>query len=355
MAPRIAIVGAGAVGGYAGAHMVHADHDVTFIDGWPEHVEAMRRDGLTITHLKDIAPFNVKVRALHITDVQGLAKEKPIDIAFICMKSYDTAWSTAMIKPYLADGGYVVSLQNCINEPVIASIVGEDRTLGSIASSITVELTGPGQVFRAAGKSGKSHTVFRVGQPDGKITDRVQRSVRSGVAHRQRADDHRSRRRALDETDAERDGQRRLRLHRAEGPQLDRRRSHPPVHGPARLRMHSCRTKARAQAGGDVSPRPGDHRPRRRRRCRGQAHLRSNRLDSIKKPGGGEHRPSMGQDMVKGRRTEIEFMNGLVVEKGKEVGIPTPANAVLTNLVKRVERGELTPDKSNITGLRESC
>jgi 2-dehydropantoate 2-reductase len=80
-----------------------------------------------------------------------------------------------------------------------------------------------------------------------------------------------------------------------------------------------------------------------------------NRLDSIKKPGGGEHRPSMGQDMVKGRRTEIEFMNGLVVEKGKELGIATPANAVLTNIVKRVERGELKPDKSHITGLRESC
>ena len=105
MSPRIAIVGAGAVGGYAGAHMVHAGHDVTFIDGWPEHVEAMRKDGLTITHLKDVAPFNVKVRAMHITDVQGLAKEPPIDIAFICMKSYDTAWSTAMIKQYLAPHG----------------------------------------------------------------------------------------------------------------------------------------------------------------------------------------------------------------------------------------------------------
>jgi 2-dehydropantoate 2-reductase len=63
----------------------------------------------------------------------------------------------------------------------------------------------------------------------------------------------------------------------------------------------------------------------------------------------------MGQDMVKGRRTEIEFMNGLVVEKGKELGIPTPANAVLTDIVKKVERGALKPDKSNITGLRESC
>lgn len=104
-----------------------------------------------------------------------------VHIAFICVKSYDTAWAAAMIKPYLAPGGYAVSLQNCINEPVIAGIVGEDRTLGSIASSITVELTGPGQVFRAAGKSGASHTVFRVGQPDGRISDRVDQ-VRELVA-----------------------------------------------------------------------------------------------------------------------------------------------------------------------------
>jgi len=63
-------------------------------------------------------------------------------------------------------------------------------------------------------------------------------------------------------------------------------------------------------------------------------------------------RPSMGQDMQKGRRTEIEFLNGFIVEKGKEVGVPTPANAALTDIVKRVERGELQPDKRHILELR---
>src|ERR1700748_531389 len=47
------------------------------------------------------------------------------------------------------------------------------------------------------------------------------------------------------------------------------------------------------------------------------------RLAEVNKAGGGEHRPSMGQDMVKGRRTEIEFLNGLIVRKGEEIGIPT--------------------------------
>ena len=171
---KIAIVGAGAVGCYAGAHMVQAGEDVTYIDPWPENVEAIRNDGLRVTHIRDVEPFTVKPRALHLTEAQQLAKEAPIDIAFVCMKSYDTAWATALIKQYLAPGGYVVSLQNCMNEETIAGIVGWGKTLGSIASSITVELHAPGQVRRAAGKSGSRHTVFRVGEVHGRKTDRAE-------------------------------------------------------------------------------------------------------------------------------------------------------------------------------------
>jgi 2-dehydropantoate 2-reductase len=63
-------------------------------------------------------------------------------------------------------------------------------------------------------------------------------------------------------------------------------------------------------------------------------------------------RPSMGQDMQKGRRTEIEFLNGLVVREGEKLGISCAANAALTDIVKRVERGELKPDPRHITELR---
>ena len=54
-----------------------------------------------------------------------------------------------------------------------------------------------------------------------------------------------------------------------------------------------------------------------------------------------EQRPSMGQDMLKGRRTEIEFINGHIVDKGAQIGIAAPCNAKITALVKRVERQEL--------------
>jgi 2-dehydropantoate 2-reductase len=74
---RIAIIGTGAVGGYAGAHMAAAGEDVTFVDMWPENVEAMRRSGLRISHLRDVPEFSVPVRALHVTEVQGWPAKRP--------------------------------------------------------------------------------------------------------------------------------------------------------------------------------------------------------------------------------------------------------------------------------------
>ena len=116
MDKRIVVVGAGAIGGYTGGNLAHNGFDVTLIDPWPEHVEAIRKDGLS---LEGVTPEELVIahpKTLHLTEVQHLAKERPIDIAFISMKSYDTEWATTMIRQYLAPTGYVVSLQNCINE-----------------------------------------------------------------------------------------------------------------------------------------------------------------------------------------------------------------------------------------------
>ena len=64
-----------------------------------------------------------------------------------------------------------------------------------------------------------------------------------------------------------------------------------------------------------------------------------------------EGRPSTGQDMLKGRRTEIDFLNGLVAAKGEEVGIPAPTHAALTAVVKRVELGEIEAHPRNVEKL----
>ena len=56
----------------------------------------------------------------------------------------------------------------------------------------------------------------------------------------------------------------------------------------------------------------------------------------------------MGQDVTKGRRTEIEYMHGYIVEKGREMGVPTPVNAAVVEVVKGIDTGEIVPNPDNV-------
>jgi 2-dehydropantoate 2-reductase len=351
MGKRIAIVGVGAVGGYTGAHMARAGEDVTFLDMWPAHVDAMKTHGLHITHYEGEAPFTVEVRALHLTEAQHLAKEAPIDIAFICTKSYDTEWAAMLIRQYLAPSGYVVSLQNCMNEAAIAEIVGWGKTLGCIASNISVGLVAPGHVHRGGVKGGAAHTVFRTGEVHGAATERAHEirrlvsyadsakvtdnlwgerwsklvansmangvSASTGLAGAQLAQNP-----AIRHFQA-RLGSEAIRIGQARGYKLEEIDHLPPE------------TIARAGEGDAEALAVYDER----------------RLSRVGR-GSPDQRPSMGQDMMKGRRTEIEYLNGFVVREGEAVGIAARANERLVDIVKRVERGELEPDPRHITELR---
>ena len=352
MGYKIAIMGTGAVGAYAGAHMARAGEDVTFIDPWPTNVETMKAHGLKVSHIRDVPEWSTPVRALHLTELQQAAKEKPFDIAFVCMKSYDTEWATVMISQYLAPNGFIVSLQNCMNEETIAGVVGWGKVLGCIASSITVDLSEPGHVKRAAGKSGAKHTVFRAGEVHGRITERLREVTRlvalsdsalatsniwgerwsklvtNAMANGMSASTGLISKQILTNEALRRFGSRlgseAIRVGQALGYQLEE--------------VHHIDPEIIAKAGeGDAAATKeyDDH-----------------RLAEVANAGGGEHRPSMGQDMVKGRRTEIEFLNGLIVRKGEEVGLATPANAALVDIVKRVEKGELKADPQHILDLR---
>jgi 2-dehydropantoate 2-reductase len=59
-------------------------------------------------------------------------------------------------------------------------------------------------------------------------------------------------------------------------------------------------------------------------------------------------RASMAQDVIKGRRTEIDYMNGLVVDKGREAGVPTPVSAVVVELVREIDAGTRKPSPEHI-------
>ena len=91
MDKRIAVIGAGAIGGYTGGQLAHIGFDVTLIDPWPEHIEAIRKDGLAIEGVTEEEFVCARPKTMHLTEVQQLAKQKPIDIAMMPQISVDAA------------------------------------------------------------------------------------------------------------------------------------------------------------------------------------------------------------------------------------------------------------------------
>jgi len=352
MGKRIAVVGIGALGGYVGANLAHQGQDVTLIDMWPEHIEAIRARGMELDGLTEEERITVKsAKTMHMTEVQSLSKQAPIDIAFVSVKSYDTEWATMMIKPYLSPTGFVVSLQNCLNEEKIASIVGWGKTLGTIASVISVELYEPGRIRRMVPKGGDKHTVFRIGEVHGVITPRVEELVEmfSKIDSSKPTNNLWGERWSKLCQNGMANG-----IAAATGMSGTERDNNPTI------RRFSIKLGSEAvrvgQALGYQLVNIGKLDPE-RLALAGEGHADAfaeveNYMMSRHSgnPRAGTQRPSMGQDMRKGRRTEIKLMNGFIAEKGALVGVATPTHEKLTEVVLRVERGELPASPANLGG-----
>src|SRR3979411_1049365 len=169
MGKRIAVVGVGALGGYVGGNLAHAGEDVTLIDVWPENIETIRTRGLELDGVTPEEKFSVtNAKTMHLTEMEALSRQKPIDIAFVSMKSYDTEWSTTRRQPSLAPERHVVSLQNCLNEERIAGVVGWGKTVGMVASLISVDMFEPARIRRTVAKGGDKHTVVRLAAVHGR-------------------------------------------------------------------------------------------------------------------------------------------------------------------------------------------
>jgi 2-dehydropantoate 2-reductase len=349
MTKRIAVIGAGAIGGYTGGQLAHNGFDVTLIDPWPEHIEAIRQDGLALEGMTEEEFVCARPKTLHVTEAQQLAKEAPIDIAMVAVKSYDTEWATRLIAQYLAPDGYVVSLQNCINEERVAGIVGWDKTVGAIPALLGAELYAPGRVRRTAARGASPYEVYRVGEVHGRITKRLEElaamiatvdSVKpttnlwgerwsklcvNGMANGVAAAT------GLSGNEMNRDAKiRRLSIRLAgEGVRVGQALGYQLEH----IRMHEPETLARAAEGDPAALDEVESQI--------LAALQSNTRSDLA-------RPSMGQDMLKGRRTEIDFINGLIAAKGDEVGRPAPTHRALVAAVKQVENGAMPARPENL-------
>src|SRR5215217_36410 len=128
---KFTIIGAGAIGGLAGAYMTRAGHDVLLVDRWQEHVDALNANGMTIDGVR--GDLNVKVKATTTDQLSG-----DLGVVLIATKSQHTLEALKQIMPLLTAESAVVSYQNGFNEPDMVALLdeaglpGKNIVIGSI-------------------------------------------------------------------------------------------------------------------------------------------------------------------------------------------------------------------------------
>lgn len=321
---RIAVAGAGAIGGITGGMMAKAGEDVTLVDTYREHVETINRDGLRI--IGEIGEHEVKVPATTPDDLDGV-----FDLVFLVVKGVDTEDALEMLRGHMREDTPVVSLQNGINEEHIAELIGEERTVGA-STHFAATFEAPGLLNKT------SHGGYIVGELDGRITDRATEIGRLlGLVEKTEVTDN--------------------------------------IWGHlwSKLLINVCTNSFGAMTGQkfgefarmdvgkkllaalytesyDVAVGQGIELvklvgildpafmvvrgPEDRERVEPV-------LEAMAGPEQfGKMYSSMLQDMDRGRKTEIDYLNGYIVKKGRESGIPTPINEAIVETVKQVESGE---------------
>jgi 2-dehydropantoate 2-reductase len=341
MSKKILFIGAGAIGSYLGSFLSRAGHDVTLVDPWPEQIDTIRERGIAVSGPHD--PFEAHPTAVHLNDASRLPRD--FEIAFVAMKAYDTAWATQLALRHLAPQGYVVAAQNCWPDPVVAAVAGAGRALGLVMSKIGVALWKPGQVERGMEKGqGKGHDVFRVGEHDGKTTARATElatmlSVIDGALVTDNLWGERWAKLSANAMGnpvqamstlgsleiASSEVGRAITIHlAAESARVGLALGHrvPKFNGAAAEQWADADTRATYE-----------------------------KLDTMLTPAatsGRNWRSSMAQDVIKGRPTEIDHMNGFVVAQGRERGVSTPVSAATVEVMHDVQAGVRKPAPQNI-------
>ena len=156
------VVGAGAIGGTLAHHLARSGHHVTVVDADPGHVEAIRSSGLAV--LRGDERTVVRVDAALTPD--EVADVGDLERVILAVKAQATDSAMDWIAPRLAPDGFVISLQNGLNEGLIAEHVGGERTVGAFVN-LFADVIGPGEI-RDGGLG-----ALVVGEMDGSVSERV--------------------------------------------------------------------------------------------------------------------------------------------------------------------------------------
>jgi len=355
MGKKIAILGVGAIGGTVGAYLIRAGHDVTLIDQWAAHIEKIRSDGLKVTDLD--GEFTVPAKALHLSDASGL--KEPFDIICLSVKSYDTLWSTYLIEPHLKKTGFILPTQNALNDEVVASVVGFCRTVGCV-TTVSAGVYEPGHVFR---HDPLDRHCFTVGELSGLVSNRVKEVITllNAVGPSRATTNIWGARWSKLTTNAMSNA-----LSGVIGPSLSTlNETQRDAVYLLRIIIGSEVVRVGLALGVNIEPILGvpsaefaeattmEIVQKLKEKMAAIWEKQFLPADQLQKKVGAPQRPSLLQDIIKKRRTEVEYLNGAVVRKGRETGVPTPINQAILELTLRVESGEVNPDPVNIELLKK--
>jgi 2-dehydropantoate 2-reductase len=339
MFTRIGIIGAGAIGSIVGGLLTRAGRDVTLIDQWPEHVEAMRARGLRLSGT--CGDHVIPVTAFHLHEVQAV--EEPFDAIFVAVKSYDTEWAVALGLACLErTRGVVVDFQNGINDERVAALAGRERSLGCVIT-ISAGLYEPGHATRTdAGTVG-----FRIGEHDGTDSARARALVEilNDVAPSRVTTNLWGERwsklavNCMANPLAGLSGFGSAEVRTEAAPRRIAVRIAAEVIQVGRALGHAIEPIFGIDAQRLVDAAAG----------RGLEAVEAEMVAEARRRTGG--RPSFLQDVLKGRRTEIAHLNGYVSERGREVGVATPFNDAVVRAVLSHGVGKLRPDPRNLEPL----
>ena len=295
---KVAVMGAGAVGCYYGGMLARAGHKVVLI-ARPPHVDAINRHGLRLqTSTFDEQVSHPLSASSEASAVQGA------DLVLFCVKSTDTASAAASMRPYLAPGALVLSLQNGVeNADVLRSVLPQQAVAAAVVYVATA-MAGPGHV-RHNGRgelviepSGSSEAVAQALNAAGVPTD-LSFNVRGALWAKLILNCAYNAVSAITQlpygtTSA------------GEGVQAV---------------MQDVVAECLAVATADDVQVPGDVRAA----VQNIAATMPTQLSST------------AQDLARGKNSEIDYLNGFIIRRGEALGVATPANRVLWALVKLLE------------------
>jgi 2-dehydropantoate 2-reductase len=292
---KIAVMGAGAVGCYYGGMLARGGHDVVLI-ARPLHVEAIERDGLRL----QTRSFDEYVRVSASTEASAV---EGASVVLFCVKSIDTESTGASLKPYLAPDALVMTLQNGVeNADLLRTLIPQE--VAATVVYVATEMAGPGHVLHHGRgdliiePSRSSEEIARVFSAAGVPTE-ISDNVRGALWAKLILNCAYNAISAI--------------AHVTYG-ELVQGGGVPKVMSDV---VDEC--LAVAKADGVSIP--------------GNPHEAVRQL-VLSMPG---QYSSTAQDLSRGKRTEIDHLNGLVVRRGEALGVPTPVNRVLHSLVKLIE------------------